>query len=138
MVRITYFKKLRLKKKNLSRTFKLNKGPQIKGITAKVFTTTPKKPNSALRHIAKLKLHTIKNIRVRLPGRGYLPGKFARMLIRGGRANDLPGVGYTAIRGIYDFSSLYGKKKRRSIYGVNRPKGYTTHVRRCFRKYVKP
>ena len=70
----------------------------------------------------------------RLPGKGYLCAKYNRVLIEGGRANDLPGVGYTAVRGAYDFSPVVGKVKRRSIYGVSRPAGYTAFIRRSLRK----
>ena len=62
------------------------------------------------------------------------PTKVKDFLSAGGRANDLPGVGYTAVRGVYDFSPVVGKRKRRSVYGVSRPSGFTNHVRRCFRK----
>lgn len=116
-----------------SRTPILKKCPQARGIVTKVTTKTPKKPNSAIRHIAKVNLNSGLRLTARIPGRGYLCARYNRVLVRGGRANDLPGVGYTAIRGVFDFSPLVGKKKRRSIYGVSRPAGYTKHVRRCFR-----
>lgn len=94
----------------------------------------PKKPNSAVRHIAKLKLTNNLKITGRIPGVGYRCSKYNRVLIHGGRANDLPGVGYTLIRGALDFSPVIFKKKRRSIYGTSRPDNYTKHIRRCFRK----
>lgn len=94
----------------------------------------PKKPNSAFRHIAKVKLTNNLNVTTRMPGIGYQCSKYNRVLVHGGRANDLPGVGYTLIRGALDFSSVIFKKKRRSIYGTSRPDNYTKHVRRCFRK----
>ena len=56
------------------------------------------------------------------------------MLVEGGRANDLPGVGYTAVRGVYDFSPVVGKVKRRSVYGVSRPSGFSKHIRRSLRR----
>lgn len=95
----------------------------------------PKKPNSATRHIAKVKLTNNKRVTARLPGRGYLCGKYNRVLANGGRANDLPGVGYTLIRGALDFSPFLFKKKRRSVYGVSRPDGYTSHIKRSLRKF---
>ena len=95
---------------------------------------TPKKPNSAMRHVAKVKLTTLRKLTARLPGIGYLCSKYNRVLVHGGRANDLPGVGYTLIRGVYDFSSVIFKRKRRSVYGTSRPDNYTNHVRRCFRQ----
>ena len=86
---------------------------------------TPKKPNSAIRHVAKVNL---------MNGLRYLCSKYNRVLVEGGRANDLPGVGYTAIRGVYDFSPVVGKIKRRSVYGVSRPNGYTKFIRRSLRR----
>lgn len=94
---------------------------------------TPKKPNSAIRHVAKVKLTNLKRVTTRIPGIGYLCSKYNRVLVHGGRANDLPGVGYSLIRGVYDFSSVIFKKKRRSVYGTGRPDNYTKHIRRCYR-----
>ena len=122
------------KKPTLSRTSVLMRCPQAKGIVNKVVTMSPKKPNSAIRHVAKVKLNNGLRVTARLPGRGYLCAKYNRVLIRGGRANDLPGVGYSAIRGAYDFSPVVGKKKRRSIYGVSRPSGFSNFVRRSLRR----
>ena len=95
---------------------------------------SPKKPNSAIRHVAKVNLNNGLRLTARLPGKGYLCAKYNRVLVRGGRANDLPGVGYSAIRGVYDFSPVVGKKKRRSFYGVSRPSGFSKHIRRCLRR----
>jgi len=117
-----------------SRTPILKKCPQARGIVTKVTTKTPKKPNSAIRHIAKVSLNNGLKVTGRIPGSGYLCARYNRVLVRGGRANDLPGVGYTLIRGVYDFPPVVGKKKRRSIYGLSRPVGYTKHVRRKFRQ----
>ena len=91
---------------------------------------SPKKTNSANRHIAKIKLTNRLNVICRLPGKGYLCSKYNRVLINGGRANDLPGVSYTVIRGVYDFAPLFGKKKRRSIYGLSRPEGHSKYIRK--------
>lgn len=120
-------------KTNFSRTPALCSRPQIKGIVSKVTTMSPKKPNSASRHIAKVKLTNEMNVTARVPGVGYVCSKYNRVLVQGGRANDLPGVGYTLVRGAFDFSPVIFKKKRRSIYGTSRPDGYTKHIRRCFR-----
>jgi small subunit ribosomal protein S12 len=117
-----------------SRTQALNKRPQVKGVVTRVTTMSPKKPNSASRHIAKVKLTNTKNITARLPGIGYLCSKYNRVLANGGRANDLPGVGYTLVRGAYDFSPVISKKKRRSVYGTRRPDNHTKHVKRSLRK----
>jgi small subunit ribosomal protein S12 len=94
---------------------------------------TPKKPNSAIRQVAKVKLTNKKRVTARLPGSGHLCNRYSVVLVHGGRANDLPGVGYTVIRGVYDFPGLLDKKKRRSIYGAARMEGSFKHVRRCFR-----
>jgi small subunit ribosomal protein S12 len=118
---------------NFTRTPALKKRPQIKGIVSKVTTMSPKKPNSASRHVAKVKLTNEINVTARVPGIGYVCSKYNRVLVAGGRANDLPGVGYSLVRGVYDFSAVIFKRKRRSIYGTSRPEGYTKHVRRCFR-----
>lgn len=125
---------LKYKHPTLSRTSILKRCPQVKGIVTRVTTMSPKKPNSAIRHVAKVDLTNKLRVTARLPGIGYLCSKYNRVLIRGGRANDLPGVGYTAIRGAYDFSPVVGKKKRRSFYGVARPMGFTKHIRRCLRR----
>ena len=117
----------------MSRTPILKRCPQSKGVVTRVVTMSPKKPNSAVRHVAKVDLNSGLRLKARLPGIGYLCSKYNRMLVRGGRANDLPGVGYSGIRGVYDFSSVVGKIKRRSVYGVSRPSGYSNHVRRMVR-----
>lgn len=105
----------------------------MKGTVTKVTTMSPKKPNSASRHIAKVKLTNTINVTARVPGSGYVCSRYNRVLVNGGRANDLPGVGYTLIRGVFDFSPVVGKRKRRSVYGVSRPEGFTKFIRRCFR-----
>jgi small subunit ribosomal protein S12 len=95
----------------------------------------PKKPNSAMRHVAKVKLYRKPRITARIPGIGFGVAKFNRVLVRGGRANDLPGVSYSLVRGVYDFPSLYGKKKSRSFYGVARPEtAGKKYLRRKLRK----
>ena len=127
-------KSLKYKKPTNSRTPILKQSPQVKGIIVKIVTMTPKKPNSAIRHVAKVDLNNGLRLTSRLPGKGYLCSRYNRVLIEGGRANDLPGVGYTTVRGVYDFSPLVGKKKRRSIYGVSRPTGYTNYIKKSLRK----
>lgn len=118
----------------MSRTPILKRCPQVKGIVTKVVTRSPKKPNSAIRHVAKVDLNNGLRLTARLPGIGYLCSRYNRILVSGGRANDLPGVGYRAIRGVYDFSPVVGKKRRRSVYGVSRPSGYTTYIRKSLRR----
>lgn len=120
-------------KKHASRTPALQKRPQVKGIVTKVTTMSPKKPNSAVRHVAKVALTNGLRVTARLPGIGYICSRYNRVLVTGGRANDLPGVGYTLVRGVYDFSPVIFKRKRRSVYGVSRPDGHTNHVKRALR-----
>lgn len=126
----------RLKKIPYSDTPRLFKNPQLKGVVRKLGIMTPKKPNSALRHILRVEIYkTKRNLIARIQGNDLWPVKFNRTLIEGGRANDLPIVRYTSIRGKFDVAGFFmRKKKRRSIYGARRPEGYTTHVRRKFRK----
>jgi len=124
--------KLNIKKR--VRTARLLKNPQGRGLVVRVCIMNPKKPNSAMRHVAKLKLYRKPRITARILGRGFGLSKFNRVLARGGRANDLPGVSYTVIRGALDCSPLFGKKKRRSFYGVERNSSLVTFVRRKFRK----
>ena len=124
---------LRYKHSNLSRTQRLKKNPQQKGIVTKVTTMSPKKPNSAVRHVAKINLTNSLKVTARIPGSGYLCSKYNRVLVHGGRANDLPGVGYTVVRGVYDFIPMISKRRRRSVYGTSRPEGLTNYVRKSLR-----
>lgn len=116
-----------------TRTQRLKSNPQRKGIVTRVTTMSPKKPNSAVRHVAKVNLTNGLKVTTRIPGTGYLCSKYNRVLVHGGRANDLPGVGYTVIRGVYDFIPMISKRKRRSIYGTSRPEGLTKYVRKSLR-----
>jgi small subunit ribosomal protein S12 len=102
-------------------------------MVTKVVSMSPKKPNSAMRHVAKVKLTNELNVTAKLTGVGYVCAKYNRVLVHGGRANDLPGVGYSLVRGVFDLSPILSKKKRRSVYGTERPESHTTHTRRCFR-----
>jgi small subunit ribosomal protein S12 len=95
---------------------------------------SPKKPNSAIRHVGKIKLYSKPRVTIRIPGSGFGLARYNRVLVRGGRANDLPGVGYTGVRGPYDFSPLYGKKRRRSFYALERPDHLPKYVRRHVRQ----
>jgi len=110
------------------------KRPQVKGVVSKISNMSPKKPNSAVRIVAKVRLTSGLKITGRMPGIGYLCGKYNRVLVTGGRANDLPGVSYTLIRGVFDFSPVISKRKRRSVYGVSRPDGFTKHIKRSLRQ----
>lgn len=128
----------RLKKASQHRAPRLFGCPAARGLVVRVCIMNPKKPNSAMRHVAKVKLYRKPRVTARIPGIGFGVAKFNRVLVRGGRANDLPGVGYSLVRGVYDFPSLYGKKKSRSFYGVSRPEaGAARYVRRRLRKRVQ-
>jgi len=99
--------------------------PQRKGICAKIYTTSPKKPNSAVRKVTKVRLSSGYSIIAGIPGIGYKIIQYSNVLVRGGRVPDVPGVRYKLIRGVYDFQDweVYGRKKRRSKFG--RPRDIT-------------
>ena len=111
-------KKRKLKKK-LKKTPALESCPQKKGICLKIFLRTPKKPNSALRKLTKLRLTSTKKvITAYIPGEGHNLQDYSAVLIRGGRVKDLPGVKYHLVRGKFDFSGLKDRKTSRSLYGT--------------------
>ncbi len=112
---------------------KLNKGPQKKGVILRLRICTPRKPNSARRPAAKLKLTTKKRALAHIPGSGHNLRKFSKVLINGNAARDLPVVNYTCIRGVYDFAPLQNIRRRRSIYGLKLNSELKTHIRRKFR-----
>ena len=93
-----------------------------KGVCLKVFTTTPKKPNSALRKVARVKLGNGMEVTAYIPGEGHNLQEHSIVMIRGGRVKDLPGVRYHIIRGAYDCAGVTGRKKERSKYGAKKPK----------------
>lgn len=97
--------------------------PFKRGICTKVFTVTPKKPNSALRKVARVRLSSGKEITAYIPGEGHNLQEHAIVLIRGGRVKDLPGVRYHIIRGVLDTGGVEGRKRGRSRYGTKREKG---------------
>lgn len=98
----------------------LTNKPQVKGVVARARTTTPRKPNSAKRSIAKVFLNNDLRLTAYLPGKDHKVRKFSAVLVRGGGARDVPGAGYECIRGVYDFEGILWKTKRRSIYGQKR------------------
>ncbi|MFH1171747.1 MAG: 30S ribosomal protein S12 [bacterium] len=101
----------------------LPKGSPFKrGVCVKVTTTTPKKPNSALRKIARVRLSNGMEVTAYIPGVGHNLQEHSIVLIRGGRVKDLPGVRYTIVRGVYDTQGVEGRKQSRSQYGVKREK----------------
>lgn len=112
----------RRKKIKQTKTPALMQNPQLKGICVKVFTRTPKKPNSAIRKVAKLRLSTRKIVESYIPGEGHNLQQYSVVLMRGGRVPDLPGVKYHCIRGKYDFKEVKNRKTARSKYGVKKQK----------------
>lgn len=96
--------------------------PQKRGVCTRVYTTTPKKPNSALRKVARVKLTSKMEVTAYIPGEGHNLQEHSIVLVRGGRVKDLPGVRYHIIRGALDASGVENRKQGRSLYGVKRPK----------------
>ena len=96
--------------------------PQRRGVCTRVYTTTPKKPNSALRKVAKVRLTTGIEAVCYIPGEGHNLQEHSVVLIRGGRVKDLPGVRYHILRGVLDTQGVKDRKQRRSLYGAKRPK----------------
>jgi small subunit ribosomal protein S12 len=116
------FKKIRTKKVKTSKTPALCLNPQARGVCIKVYTRTPKKPNSALRKVAKIRLSTKKAVEAYIPGEGHSLQEYSIVLMRGGRVPDLPGVKYHLIRGKYDFKGVKNRKVSRSKYGTKKEK----------------
>jgi small subunit ribosomal protein S12 len=114
------YKKSRKTKLKKNKTPALAQNPQVKGICTKVFHRSPKKPNSAVRKVAKVKLSTKKTVECYIPGVGHNLRQFSSVLIRGGRIPDLPGVKYKCIRGKYDFICVLNRKTARSKYGTKK------------------
>ncbi len=112
------FGRVGFKKKR--RILALFKCPQKRGICVRVYTVSPKKPNSALRKVCRVKLHGGSEITAYIQGEGHNLQEHSVVLVRGGRVKDLPGVRYKVIRGVFDLSGVNGRKKSRSLYGVKR------------------
>lgn len=117
-------KKGREKKRKLNKTPALQKCPQKKGICTKFVLRTPKKPNSALRKIVKLRLSNKKLVYGYIPGEGHNLQEYSTVIIRGGRVKDLPGIKYHLVRGKLDFFGLQKRKTSRSKYGTKNIKKY--------------
>ena len=96
--------------------------PQKRGVCTRVFTTTPKKPNSALRKVARVRLVNGIEVTAYIPGEGHNLQEHSIVLIRGGRVRDLPGVRYKIVRGAYDCAAVQNRQKARSRYGTKRAK----------------
>jgi small subunit ribosomal protein S12 len=100
----------------------LKQSPQKRGVCTRVYTTTPKKPNSALRKVAKVRLTNGHEVVSYIPGEGHNLQEHSVVLIRGGRVKDLPGVRYHILRGVLDTQGIAKRRQRRSLYGAKRPK----------------
>ncbi|MFM7217620.1 MAG: 30S ribosomal protein S12 [Bacteroidota bacterium] len=96
--------------------------PQRRGVCTRVYTTTPKKPNSAMRKVARVRLTNKFEVSAYIPGEGHNLQEHSIVLIRGGRVKDLPGVRYHIVRGSLDTAGVDGRKQQRSKYGAKRPK----------------
>ena len=115
-------RKGRVKILTKSKARALNACPQKRGVCTRVYTTTPKKPNSALRKVARVRLTNNMEVTAYIPGEGNNLQEHSIVLIRGGRIKDLPGVRYHIIRGTLDTSGVEERKKSRSKYGAKKPK----------------
>ncbi|MCK4226629.1 30S ribosomal protein S12 [candidate division WOR-3 bacterium] len=96
--------------------------PQKRGVCVRVYTTTPKKPNSALRKVTRVRLSNGAVVTAYIPGEGHALQEHSIVLVRGGRVKDLPGVRYHIVRGVYDSVGVENRKKSRSRYGTKKPK----------------
>jgi small subunit ribosomal protein S12 len=109
-----------LKKKN--KVPALQACPQKRGVCTRVYTTTPKKPNSALRKVARVRLTNGQEVTAYIPGEGHNLQEHSIVLIRGGRVKDLPGIRYHILRGVLDTQGVGNRRRGRSKYGATRPK----------------
>ena len=115
-------RKPRKQKRVINKVPALRANPQKRGVCTKVYTTTPKKPNSALRKVARVRLTNGMEVTAYIPGEGHNLQEHSVILIRGGRVKDLPGVRYHIIRGAQDTQGVKDRKQARSKYGAKRPK----------------
>ncbi|ATX82779.1 SSU ribosomal protein S12P [Mariprofundus ferrinatatus] len=109
-------------KRKINKVPALQACPQRRGVCTRVYTTTPKKPNSALRKVARVRLTNGMEVTAYIPGEGHKLQEHSVVLIRGGRVKDLPGVRYHILRGVLDTTGVEGRKQARSKYGAKRPK----------------
>ena len=105
-----------------SKSRALDSCPQKRGVCVRVYTTTPKKPNSAMRKVARVRLTNSKEVNAYIPGEGHNLQEHSIVLVRGGRVKDLPGVRYHILRGALDTAGVEGRLQGRSLYGAKRPK----------------
>lgn len=115
-------RKGRTRATNKSKSAALESSPQKRGVCTRVYTTTPKKPNSAMRKVARVRLTNKQEVTAYIPGEGHNLQEHSIVLIRGGRVKDLPGVRYHIVRGALDTSGVEGRNQRRSKYGTKKPK----------------
>ena len=115
-------RKGRSTKATASKTPALKASPQRRGVCTRVYTTTPKKPNSALRKVARVKLSSGTEVTAYIPGVGHNLQEHSIVLVRGGRVKDLPGVRYKIVRGALDRQGVKGRKQARSRYGAKKEK----------------
>ncbi|MDQ6992083.1 MAG: 30S ribosomal protein S12 [Mariprofundus sp.] len=115
-------RKSRKDKRKINKVPALQACPQRRGVCTRVYTTTPKKPNSALRKVARVRLTNGQEVTAYIPGEGHKLQEHSVVLIRGGRVKDLPGVRYHILRGVLDTTGVDGRKQARSKYGAKRPK----------------
>jgi len=115
-------RKSRIKQKNRSSAPALKSSPQKRGVCTRVYTATPKKPNSALRKIARVRLSNGLEVTAYIPGEGHNLQEHSIVLVRGGRVKDLPAVRYHIVRGALDTVGVDGRTNSRSKYGTKRPK----------------
>ena len=115
-------KRPRIKPKLRSKVPALERSPQKRGVCTKVYTTTPKKPNSALRKVARVRLTNGNEVNAYIGGEGHNLQEYSVVLVRGGRVKDLPGVRYHIVRGALDTSGVNERTQRRSKYGAKKPK----------------
>ena len=115
-------RKGRKKLKSKSKSPALDSCPQKRGVCTRVYTTTPKKPNSAMRKVARVRLSHGKEVNAYIPGEGHNLQEHSVVLLRGGRVKDLPGVRYHILRGNLDTQGVANRKQRRSLYGTKKGK----------------
>ncbi|MFQ6034091.1 MAG: 30S ribosomal protein S12 [Candidatus Bipolaricaulia bacterium] len=113
-------RKGRKKQVKRSKSAALSGSPQKRGVCTRVFTRTPKKPNSALRKVARVRLSNGQHVTAYIPGEGHNLQEHSMVLVRGGRVKDLPGVRYHIIRGTLDAAGVEGRQRGRSLYGTKR------------------
>ncbi len=104
------------------RKFKETTSPFKRGVCLQVRTQTPRKPNSALRKVARVRLSNRREVTAYIPGEGHSLQEHSVVLVRGGRVKDLPGIKYTIVRAVYDLQGVNNRKSSRSIYGAKKPK----------------